>query len=105
MATIKDREVSVSEGESAQSGPVEISVRLSEAKARLSELVDEVRKTAGGEVEIRKRDRPVAVLMGVDRYRRLRNLEDRVLRMELRHALRGRSRPLREVLKDLGLEV
>ena len=82
----------------------EKTVLLSDAKARLSCLVDEVR-TGGNSIVIRKRARPVAVLLEVDRYRRLQEMEDLVIGLRLREALRGRKYQLREVLRELKVGV
>jgi len=80
-------------------------ISLSNAKARLSELVDQVRTGAAHAIKIVKRRRPVAALVDIGTYTRLRELEDRVLREELREALKGKKRPLREVLKDMDLDL
>jgi len=79
-------------------------VSLSDAKTRLSELVDQVR-TKTSHVVIQKRERPVAALVEIEHFRRLQQLEDRMIRQELRAALRGPKRPLRQVLEDLDLGV
>jgi prevent-host-death family protein len=76
-------------------------VALSEAKAKLSELVDEVRRSRGS-IVIQRRSNPVAVLVEMDRFRRLQEMEDRVTSLQLREALRGRKTPLRKVLSELG---
>ena len=76
-------------------------VALSEAKAKLSELVDEVRRSHGS-IVIRRRSNPVAVLVEMDRFRRLQEVEDRVTSLQLREALKGRKTPLRKVLSELG---
>jgi prevent-host-death family protein len=79
-------------------------VSLSDAKTRLSELVDTVR-TKASHVVIEKRERPVAALVDIGRFRRLQEIEDRTIRQELRAALKGPKRPLRRVLEDLDLGV
>lgn len=79
-------------------------VRLSEAKAKLSELVDEVR-TGGTSIVIQKRDKNVAVIVEHEHYQRLQLLEDRMRSLRLREALKGKTYPLKEVLAELGLGV
>jgi prevent-host-death family protein len=76
-------------------------IALSEAKAKLSELVDEVRRSRGS-IVIQRRSNPVAVLVEIDRFRRLQQMEDRVTSFQLREALDGRKTPLRKVLGELG---
>ena len=79
-------------------------VALSEAKAKLSELVEEVR--AGGDpVVIRKRDKDVVVILNLERFLKLRDIEDTFLALQLRKELRGGTRSLRKVLAELELEV
>jgi prevent-host-death family protein len=79
-------------------------VALSEAKAKLSELVDEVRRSRSS-VVIQKRQNPVAVLVEMDRFRRLQEIEDRLLSLQLQEALKGKKVPLRQVLSELEGEV
>lgn len=79
-------------------------VALSEAKAKLSELVDEVRRSRDS-VVIRKRSNPVVVLVEMETFRRLQEIEDRVTSLKLRQALKGRKTPLRQVLRELEGEV
>jgi len=76
-------------------------VALSEAKAKLSELVDEVRRSRSS-IVIQRRRNPVAVLVEMERFRRLQEMEDRVTSLQLREALKGRKTPLRKVLSELG---
>lgn len=75
-------------------------VALSEAKAKLSELVDEVRRLRNP-IVIQKRNTPAAVLVEMDAYRRLQEMEDRLIALQLREALRGKKYPLRKVLAEL----
>ncbi|MBI2266198.1 MAG: type II toxin-antitoxin system Phd/YefM family antitoxin [Armatimonadetes bacterium] len=80
------------------------SVALSDAKARLSELIDEAR--IGGEpLVIRKRKKDVAVLLEVGKFRRLQKLEDQYKSLQLRKALQDPMYPLRTVLTELDLGV
>ena len=85
----------------------EVSVKhigLSDAKANLSELIDQVR-TRREPIMIQKHEKDVAVIVEVALFRRLQELEDRVMTIELREALKGRKYDLREVLGELRLEV
>jgi prevent-host-death family protein len=75
-------------------------VRLAEAKAKLSELVEEVRRERNP-IIIQKRNTPAAVLVELDAFRRLQENEDRMLALQLREALRGKKYPLRKVLAEL----
>jgi prevent-host-death family protein len=75
-------------------------VALSEAKAKLSELVDEVRRLRNP-IVIQKRKIPAAVLVEMDAFRRLQEMEDRFLALQLREALKGKKYPLRKVLAEL----
>lgn len=75
-------------------------VRLAEAKAKLSELVDEVRR-GGNAIVIQKRDTPAAVLVEMEAFRRLQEMEDQLLALKLREALKGKKHPLRKVLGEL----
>ena len=83
---------------------IEKKVPLSEVKAKLSEFVDEVR-TGGSVVVIRNRDKEVAVLVEVEQFHKLKEMEDTFRTLQLREALRGGIRPLREALAKLKLEV
>ncbi len=78
-------------------------VSVSDAKARFSEIVDAVRTRASHVVVIQKRDKPVAVLLEIGEFQRLRELEYRLISQELHEALKGPKYPLRKVLKDLDL--
>jgi prevent-host-death family protein len=75
-------------------------VRLTEAKAKLSELVDEVRRERNP-IVIQKRDTPAAVLVEVEAFRLLQEMQDQFLALKLREALRGKKYPLRKVLGEL----
>ena len=75
-------------------------VRLAEAKAKLSELVDEVRRERNP-IVIQKRDTPAVVLVEMEAFRRLQELEDQFLALKLREALKGKKYPLRKVLGEL----
>jgi prevent-host-death family protein len=75
-------------------------IALSEAKAKLSELVDEVRRLRNP-IVIRKRNTPAAVLVEMDAFRRLQQMEDRLTALQLREALKGKKYPLRKVLAEL----
>jgi prevent-host-death family protein len=79
-------------------------VALSEAKAKLSELVEEVRRSRSP-IVIRKRNTPAAVLVEMDAFRRLQEMEDRMLSLQLREALRGKKYPLRKLLSELEGEL
>jgi prevent-host-death family protein len=75
-------------------------VALSEAKAKLSELVDEVRRLHNP-IVIQKRNTPAAVLVEMDSFRRLQEIEDRMIALQLREALKGKKYPLRKILDEL----
>lgn len=75
-------------------------VALSEAKAKLSELVDEVRRLRNP-IVIRKRKTAAAVLVEMEAFRRLQEMEDRLLSLQLREALKGKKYPLRKLLSEL----
>ena len=75
-------------------------VRLAEAKAKLSELVEEVRRERNP-ILIQKRNTPAAVLVELEAYRRLQDSEDRLLALQLREALKGKRYALRKVLTEL----
>ena len=79
-------------------------VALSEAKAKLSELVEEVRRSRSP-IVIRKRNMAAAVLVEMDAFRRLQEMEDRMLSLQLREALRGKKYPLRKLLSELEGEL
>jgi len=75
---------------------------LSQAKNRLSEIVEEVR-TQGEPVQIRKRDKDAVVIVKSESFKKLQNLQDEVTRIQLREALRGKMYPLEKALQDLQL--
>ena len=75
-------------------------VRLAEAKAKLSELVEEVRRERNP-IVIQKRDTPAAILVEPEAFRRLQESEDRLMALQLREALKGKKYPLRKVLAEL----
>ena len=75
-------------------------VGLAEAKAKLSELVEQVRRERNP-IVIRKRDTPAAVLVEMEAFRRLQEIEDEYLALKLREALKGKKYPLRKVLGEL----
>lgn len=79
-------------------------VLMSEARSNLSKLVDEVRMNTR-DIIIRLREVPAAVLMNMERYNRLTQIEDKLLAIELRDALKGGTRPLEKVLEELKLDV
>lgn len=79
-------------------------VLMSEARSNLSKLVDEVRMNTR-DIIIRLREVPAAVLMNMERYTRLTQIEDKLLAIELRDALKGGTRPLEKVLEELKLDV
>jgi prevent-host-death family protein len=79
-------------------------IPLSEAKARLSELVDEVRRLRNP-IVIRKRNTPAAVLVEMEAFRRLQEMEDRMLSLQLRETLKGKKYPLRKLLSELEGEL
>ncbi len=76
-------------------------IGLPEAKARLSEIVDDLRRDLQ-DVAIEKHGKSVAVLVEPRRYERLRDLDDAAMRLELRTALRGRKYGLEDVLNELS---
>lgn len=76
-------------------------VPVSDAKAKLSELVDDVRRTSR-EVVIKKHDKEVVVIVEIDRFKRLQNLENRMRQAELRRALQGKKFRLEDVLSEIG---
>jgi len=78
-------------------------IALSEAKATLSEVVDTVRRDLQ-DVVIEKHKKSVAVLVEAGRYERLRELDDAVMRLELKKALRGRKYRLEDVLNELSAQ-
>lgn len=78
-------------------------VPLSEAKNKLSQIIDEVR-TRGEAVQIRKRDRDAVVIIKSESYQRLQELEDKVTRYQLKLALKGKMYPLEKVIESLDLE-
>lgn len=80
-------------------------VSLSDAKTNLSEIVNKVITGASRAVEIIRHNRPAAVIVGVETYQRFQAMEDAVVKAELRRALRGKKRPLRQIIKELGLDV
>ena len=75
-------------------------VRLTEAKTKLSALVDEIRRERSS-IMIQKRDTPAAILVEPEVFRRLQKNEDELLALKLREALRGKKYPLRKVLAEL----
>lgn len=80
------------------------SFTVSNAKAKLSELIDEVR-TSGEPISICKHKKEVAVIIDAEEFRKLQNLEDHIKILQLREALRGKKRPLRKVLEELDLGI
>jgi prevent-host-death family protein len=76
-------------------------IALSAVKNKLSEIVDEVRR--GQDVVISKHEKPVAVLVEMERYQRLQEIEDRFAKIELTRALRGKKYRLEEVLNELDI--
>ena len=76
-------------------------IALSAVKNKLSEIVDEVRR--GRDILISKHEKPVAVLVEVERYQRLQEIEDRFAKLELTRALRGKKYRLEEVLNELDI--
>jgi prevent-host-death family protein len=79
-------------------------VAISEAKAKLSEFVDEIRM-GHQPVVIQKRDKDAAMLVDVAEYRKLEAIADTVKALELRDALKGRMTPLEKVLAELHLDL
>ena len=67
------------------------SVALTEAKTRLSSLVDEVRELRRGRIEIREQGEPAAYLVEVETFKRLRGIEDSVWTEQLRRDLEGQD--------------
>jgi PHD/YefM family antitoxin component YafN of YafNO toxin-antitoxin module len=76
-------------------------IALSEANARLSEIVDDLRHDLQ-DVAIEMYGERVAALIESRRYERLRDLDDAETRLELRAALRGRKYRLEHVLNELS---
>jgi prevent-host-death family protein len=79
------------------------SVALTEAKTRLSSLVDEVR-SSGESIEIREQGEPAAYLVEVETFKRLRGIEDSFRAEQLRRDLEGPRYDLEDVLAKLGLD-
>jgi len=77
-------------------------VAISVAKAKLSELIDEM-YTSGTPVVIRRRNKPAAVLVEVAEYEQLSELRDTVRNVQIRKALQGELYDLDEVIAGLGL--
>jgi len=75
---------------------------LNQAKARLSELVDDVR-TTGSAVVIMRRKKTAAVLIGVEEYEELMELKDTIRTERLRRAQKGKSFDLEKVISELQL--
>jgi len=73
---------------------------LRKRKPKLSELVQEVRRERNP-IVIRKWDTPAAVLVEMEAFRRLQEMEDQFLALKLREALKGKKYPLRKVLGEL----
>ena len=69
-------------------------------KPKLSELVQEVRRERNP-IVIRKWDTPAAVLVEMEAFRRLQEMEDQFLALKLREALKGKKYPLRKVHGEL----
>jgi prevent-host-death family protein len=78
------------------------SVALTEAKTRLSSLVDEVR-ASGEPIEILEQGEPAVCLVGVELFNRLRGIEDSIRTVQLRRDLEGPQYDLEDVLAKLGL--
>ncbi|MFL6234469.1 MAG: type II toxin-antitoxin system Phd/YefM family antitoxin [Thermoanaerobaculia bacterium] len=79
------------------------SVALTEAKTRLSSLVDEVR-TSGEPIEIREQGEPAVYLVEVETFKRFRGIEDSVRTEQLRRDLESQRYDLEDVLAKLGLD-
>ena len=79
------------------------SVALTEAKTRLSSLVDEVR-SSGESIEIREQGEPAVYLVEVETFKRLRGIEDSFRAEQLRRDLEGPRYDLEDVLAKLGLD-
>ncbi len=77
---------------------------ISAAKARLSELVDEVR-TAGTHVVIHRRSKDAAVLMSTAEFEELIKLRDTYRTAKIAQALKGEKYDLDEVIAELDLGV
>jgi len=75
---------------------------LHKAKAKLSELVDEVR-TTGKAVVIKRRKKPAAVLIGVDVYEEFMEIKDTIRTERLRRALKGKRYDLEKVIAELNI--
>jgi prevent-host-death family protein len=79
------------------------SVALTEAKTRLSSLVDEVR-SSGETIEIREQGEPAAYLVEAETFKRLRGIEDSARTAQLRRDLETPRYDLEDVLAKLGLD-
>ena len=77
---------------------------ISAAKAKLSELVDEVR-TAGVHVVIHRRSKDAAVLLSTDEFEELIQLRDTFRAAKISQALKGEKYDLDEVIAELDLGV
>ncbi|HUO83525.1 MAG TPA: type II toxin-antitoxin system Phd/YefM family antitoxin [Thermoanaerobaculia bacterium] len=77
-------------------------VGVAEAKGNLSKLIDGVRR-GGRPVLIRRHETPVAVLVDPEDFDRMRDLQDRVRRAELRRSLKGKRYRLDDILAELGI--
>ena len=75
---------------------------LHKAKARLSEIVDEVR-TTGKAVVIKRRKKPAAVIIGVDEYEDFVEIKDTIRTEKLKRALKGKRYDLEKVIAELDL--
>lgn len=75
-------------------------IALSDAKAKLSDVIDTVRRDRQ-DIVIERHKKGVVVLVEAERYERLRQVEDAVTRLELQKALRGKKYRLEDVLNEL----
>ena len=79
--------------------------KLAAAKAKFSEVVTEA-GYKGERVLVEKRDKPLAVVIGYEDYKRLEELEDLVLSGMLEKAMKkGKWHSLEDVAKRLNLGI
>lgn len=78
-------------------------LKLAAAKARFSEVVTDAEHKRE-RILIEKRDKPVAVLIGYEDYKKLEELEDAYESSQLEAALKkGKPLPLEKAVKRLRL--
>lgn len=80
------------------------SVKVAEAKAKLSDIVNRVRYSHD-RIVINKRKNPAAVIISYSDYEKLVMLEDLIESEMLRRSLQGKKYTLSDVAKRLKLEL